>query len=137
MAASIQGLRCEYDVSDEAFMVLELNRAALQDCSETVQYRPEFKVCESRSLNNNLNECFMTVSVHFLPDDVTIEAAVGEPFLEVANRAGVAIPVGCLMGSCHACEVELDDGRSICSCISSIPLGRSHLTVTLFSDPTW
>ncbi len=46
MAASTQGLRCEYDVPDEAFMVLELNRAALQDCSGTVQYRSEFKLCE-------------------------------------------------------------------------------------------
>jgi putative acetyltransferase len=51
VAASTQGLRCEYDVPDEAFMVLELNRGALQDCSEivqwgTVQYRSEFKVCK-------------------------------------------------------------------------------------------
>jgi ferredoxin len=79
----------------------------------------------------------MSISVRFLPNDVTIQAEAGEPLLEVASRAGVTIPTGCLMGSCHACEVELDDGRSICSCISSIPIGRSHLTVTLFSDPTW
>lgn len=79
----------------------------------------------------------MTVSVRFLPDDVSIAAEPGEPLLQVADRAGVSIPTGCLMGSCHACEVELDDGRSICSCISSIPSGRSHLTVHLFSDPSW
>lgn len=46
VAASTQGLRCEYDVPDEAFMVLELNSGALQNCSGTVQYRPEFKMCE-------------------------------------------------------------------------------------------
>ena len=46
VAASTHGLRCEYDVPDEAFMVLELNRGALQNCSATVQYRSEFKVCE-------------------------------------------------------------------------------------------
>ncbi|PZV12926.1 MAG: GNAT family N-acetyltransferase [Leptolyngbya sp.] len=46
VAASTQGLRCEYDAPDDAFMVLELNSAALQDCSGTVQYRSEFKVCE-------------------------------------------------------------------------------------------
>lgn len=46
VSASSHGLRCEYDVPDEAFMVLELNRGALQDCSGTVQYRSEFKGCE-------------------------------------------------------------------------------------------
>ncbi|MFM7326844.1 MAG: 2Fe-2S iron-sulfur cluster-binding protein, partial [Nodosilinea sp.] len=30
---------------------------------------------------------------------------MGEPLLQVAARAGVTIPTGCLMGSCHACEV--------------------------------
>ena len=39
-------LRCEYDVPDEAFMVLELESGALQDCSGTVKYRSEFSLCE-------------------------------------------------------------------------------------------
>lgn len=79
----------------------------------------------------------MDVSVRFLPNDVTVGAIAGEPLLEVANRAGVLIPTGCLMGSCHACEVELDDGEAVCSCISSVPTGRSQLTVNLYTDPTW
>ncbi|MFM7351970.1 MAG: (2Fe-2S)-binding protein, partial [Microcystis aeruginosa] len=44
---------------------------------------------------------------------------------------------GCLMGSCHACEVELDDGTQICSCITGIPGDRDSLTVHLYSDPLW
>ncbi|MCC3427875.1 MAG: N-acetyltransferase [Microcoleus sp. PH2017_01_SCD_O_A] len=44
--ASSKMLRCEYDVPDEAFMVLELERGALQDCSGTVKYRSEFSLCE-------------------------------------------------------------------------------------------
>jgi putative acetyltransferase len=44
--ASRKGLGCEYDVPDEAFMVLELESAALQDCSGTVKYRSEFSLCE-------------------------------------------------------------------------------------------
>lgn len=79
----------------------------------------------------------MSVSIRFLPDDVMIDAEVGEPLLKVAERAGVCIPTGCLMGSCHACEVELDDGETICSCISAVPPGREKLTVNLFFDPTW
>lgn len=79
----------------------------------------------------------MSVCIHFLPNDVTINAEPGEPLLQVASRAGITIPTGCLMGSCHACEVELDDGQSICSCISAVPPGRSHLTINLYGDPTW
>lgn len=79
----------------------------------------------------------MSVNVRFLPDDVTIAAEVGEPILLVAERAGVSIPTGCLMGSCHACEVELDDGETLCACISVIPSGHSELTLNLFVDPTW
>jgi ferredoxin len=75
--------------------------------------------------------------VHFLPDDVTVEAEAGEPLLEVASRAGVSIPTGCLMGSCYACEVEFDDGTCVRACINSVPPGREHLTINLFVDPTW
>ena len=79
----------------------------------------------------------MSVSIRFLPDDVTVEAEPGESLLEVADRAGVDIPTGCLMGSCHACEVEIDDGETVRSCISAVPPGRSQLTIQLFSDPSW
>jgi ferredoxin len=79
----------------------------------------------------------MAVEVRFLPDNVTIQAEVGEPLLQVADRAGLTIPTGCLMGSCHACEVELEDGNVICSCISAVPPGRSQMTINLFVDPTW
>jgi ferredoxin len=79
----------------------------------------------------------MAVQVRFLPDNVTVEAAVGEPILQVAARAGIDIPTGCLMGSCHACEVEIDGGQVICSCISSIPPGTDVFTVNLYVDPTW
>jgi ferredoxin len=79
----------------------------------------------------------MSIKIHFLPDNVTINAEAGEPILEVAERAGVFIPTGCLMGSCHACEVELDDDLSVCACISSIPRGKQELTIELYSDPAW
>lgn len=79
----------------------------------------------------------MTVKIRFLPDNVTVEAEPGEPMLQVAERAGVFIATGCLMGSCHACEVELDDGTAFCACISSVPGNKSELTVNLYDDPMW
>jgi putative acetyltransferase len=44
--ASRKSLKCEYDVPEEAFMVLELESGALEDCSGTVKYRSEFSLCE-------------------------------------------------------------------------------------------
>ena len=83
----------------------------------------------------------MSVQIRFLPDDITVEAEVGEPLLQVATRAGLSIPTGCLMGSCHACEVELTDcdgeAAAIRACISAVPVGQKQLTISLFVDPTW
>lgn len=95
----------------------------------------------------------MSVEITFLPvgvassegNRVTIEAEAGESVLEAARRAGIEIPTGCLRGSCHACEVEiqglddLDDleAETVCACITSVPLGKNKITVTLYSDPTW
>ena len=79
----------------------------------------------------------MSVAVRFLPDDITVEAEPGELLLDVASRCGLTIPTGCMMGSCYACEVEFDDGDPVRACITAIPDGRSHLTINLYSDPTW
>ena len=80
----------------------------------------------------------MAVKIKFVPDDVTVNAEVGEPLLKVAERAGIIIPTGCLMGSCHACEVEIEgQAEPICSCISAVPPGLDELTINLYVDPTW
>ena len=79
----------------------------------------------------------MSIKVRFLPDDIVTEAEAGEPILEVAARAGVFIATGCLMGSCHACEVELNEETPVCACISSIPSDREELTISLYDDPEW
>jgi ferredoxin len=78
-----------------------------------------------------------TVQIRFLPNDVSVVATVGEGLLQVAERAGVIIPTGCLMGSCHACEVEVEGGEAICACISGVPAGLDEMTINLFVDPTW
>lgn len=75
--------------------------------------------------------------VRFLPDDITVLSEVGEPLLAVAQKAGVTIPTGCLMGTCHACEVELEGGNTIRACITAVPPGSEQLTINLFVDPTW
>ncbi|BAU10845.1 hypothetical protein LEP3755_13370 [Leptolyngbya sp. NIES-3755] len=44
--AKTKGLKCEYTVPDEAFMVLELESGALDSCRGTVRYRSEFNDLE-------------------------------------------------------------------------------------------
>ncbi|WP_199294476.1 2Fe-2S iron-sulfur cluster binding domain-containing protein [Anabaena sp. FACHB-1237] len=84
------------------------------------------------------------MKIEFLPDKVTTDAEIGELILDVAERAGISIPTGCLMGTCHACTVELDNGEDepeiIRACISGVPPikpGQEKLIINLFSDPTW
>ena len=45
-SAKEQGLRCEYDVPDDSFMVLELVQGTLKNCAGIVKYRPEFSMVE-------------------------------------------------------------------------------------------
>jgi len=41
-----------------------------------------------------------------------------------------------MMGSCHACEVELEDGTPFCACISAIP-EEEKFVINLIDDPIW
>jgi len=36
------GIKSEYDVADEVFMVMELREGALRGCAGVVKYQPEF-----------------------------------------------------------------------------------------------
>jgi ferredoxin len=79
----------------------------------------------------------MSVTVHFLPDKVTIAAEPGEALLTVAARAGITIPTGCMMGSCYACEVEVQgQEHPVRACLASIP-DESVLIVHRYDDPIW
>ncbi len=78
----------------------------------------------------------MSCEVRFLPEQRSVIAEVGEPLLAVAERAGIRIPTGCLMGSCHACEVDLN-GEPVCGCITAIPAGADPVIVERLDDPCW
>jgi ferredoxin len=79
----------------------------------------------------------MTVTVHFLPDKVTITAEPGEALLTVAARAGISIPTGCMMGSCYACEVEVEgEEHPVRACLASIP-DEPVVIVHRYDDPIW
>jgi ferredoxin len=86
----------------------------------------------------------MSVKVTFTPDNVEVLAEAGEPILNVAERAGVYIPTGCLAGSCRACEVEIGVGgaspqetRLVCACMMALPSDRSEIIIGLYEDSLW
>jgi ferredoxin len=95
-----------------------------------------FSLREPTSMTAVIPAAATSVSVRFLPQDIVVTATVGEPLLDVAQRAQIVVPTGCMMGSCHACEVELD-GAPVCSCITAVPPSVTEVTVDLYSDPTW
>lgn len=49
--------------------------------------------------------------IRFLPDDVTVDAEIGELLLDVALEAGVFIPAACGgSGACGQCKIRVADG---------------------------
>ena len=61
----------------------------------------------------------------------------GSGWLEIANKADITIPTGCLCGSCGACEIEVN-GEVIRACINKIPEDKSgELRVEFIYDPYW
>ena len=77
-----------------------------------------------------------SITVHW-PDGHTSSESIGTDWLQAAAGAGVAIPTGCLGGSCGACEIEVN-GKVVRACISTVPPSKSgHLTVEFATDPYW
>ncbi len=71
------------------------------------------------------------------PNGTFSKASEGSNWLSVANNAGIAIPTGCLSGSCGACEMEVD-GKIVRACINNIPFSKSKkVKVEFYSDPFW
>ncbi len=75
-------------------------------------------------------------SIHWPGGRIT-RVGAGTDWLVAAAAAGVAIPTGCLGGSCGACEIEVN-GQIVRACIATVPPSRSgELRVELASDPYW
>ena len=77
-----------------------------------------------------------SITVHW-PDGHTSRESIGTDWLQTAADAGVAIPTGCLGGSCGACESEVN-GEVGRACSSTVPPSKSgQLTVEFATDPYW
>ncbi len=55
------------------------------------------------------------VKVHFLLEDLLVEAPPGTALQRIADAAGADITFGCRTGSCGTCRVRIVEGLSHCS----------------------
>jgi len=55
------------------------------------------------------------VKVHFLLEDLLVEAPTGTALQRIADAAGADITFGCRTGSCGTCRVRVVDGLEHCS----------------------
>jgi ferredoxin len=55
------------------------------------------------------------VTVHFLLEDLLVEAPAGTSLQAIADAAGADITFGCRTGSCGTCRVHITDGLSHCN----------------------
>ena len=69
------------------------------------------------------------------PNKKSSNCSSGIEWLKAAYDAKIEIPTGCLVGSCGACEIEVN-GEVIRACISTVP-EKEEIKVEFFSDPYW
>ena len=71
------------------------------------------------------------------PNNTETYASEGDDWFSTAEKAGLEIPTGCLVGSCGACEIDVD-GETVRACISAIKKNKEcFLKVSLTTDPFW
>ena len=56
-----------------------------------------------------------SVKVHFLLEDLLVEAPEGTALREIAEATGADITFGCGSGSCGTCRVRVVEGQENCS----------------------
>jgi len=57
----------------------------------------------------------MSVKIHFLLEDLLVEAPAGTSLQRIADAAGADITFGCRTGSCGTCRVRIAEGLAHCN----------------------
>ena len=71
------------------------------------------------------------------PNNTTTSAEEGEDWFEKAQKANVEIPTGCLVGSCGACEIDVN-GETVRPCVKNIEFkDNKYLNIEFTTDPFW
>ena len=71
------------------------------------------------------------------PNEVITIAEEGEDWFAKAYKANLDIPTGCLMGSCGACEIDVN-GVTVRPCVKNIEYkDNNFLKIEFTTDPFW
>ena len=70
------------------------------------------------------------------PNNILTEAQEGDDWFINAKKANINIPIGCLSGSCGACEIDVN-GKTIRPCVKNIKCTSQLLNIEFTSDPYW
>ena len=73
----------------------------------------------------------------YWPNEVITIAEEGEDWFAIAYKANLDIPTGCLMGSCGACEIDVN-GVTVRPCVKNIEYkDNNFLKIEFTTDPFW
>ncbi len=76
------------------------------------------------------------LKIHW-PNNLITTAIDGEDWFLKAKKAHLNIPTGCLLGSCGACEIDVN-GETIRPCVKNIEFKNNvHLNIEFTTDPFW
>ncbi len=76
------------------------------------------------------------IRIHW-PNNISTEANAGDDWFINAKQANIKIPIGCLSGTCGACEIDVN-GKTIRPCISNIKSSnQKSLNIEFTTDPYW
>ncbi len=73
----------------------------------------------------------------YWPNKLTTIAEEGEDWFENAQKANLEIPIGCLVGNCGACEIDVN-GVTVRPCVKNIEYkDNTFLNIEFTTDPFW
>ncbi len=76
------------------------------------------------------------LKIHW-PNNLITTAEEGEDWFLKAQMVNINIPTGCLLGSCGACEIDVN-GETIRPCIKNIEFKNNvFLNIKFTYDPFW
>ena len=76
------------------------------------------------------------LKIHW-PNDSITTAEEGEDWFLKAQKANIKIPTGCMIGTCGACEIDVN-GETIRPCLKNIEYkNNSYLNIEFTKDPFW
>tara|TARA_B100000963_G_C22410281_1_gene572924 strand:- start:93 stop:335 length:243 start_codon:yes stop_codon:yes gene_type:complete len=73
----------------------------------------------------------------YWPNNISINIEEGEDWFTAAKKVNLVIPTGCLVGSCGACEIDVN-GETVRPCVKNIEYkNNKNLKIEFTTDPYW